>query len=141
MVYYDYHDKMAIAHGKISSNPIYDLYFTYQHKLSFLSLSFYLTAICGSLASLIVIPTAILIARNRNKLHSNSLNWFKLHSSLNYLGAILLVITFVLGVGAVASAGLGNQFSGPNSLVLLFILVFGKHMVRFERGKELNLVN
>lgn len=79
---YSYHDKLIIAH-----------------------------AVFASIAVLILIPSALIIARY---LRGNPI-WFKAHSVLNATATVFIIIVFSLGTAAVASAGNGPEFTGESS--------------------------
>jgi len=68
-------------------------------------------AVFASLAALFVVPSAILMARYLR----GSPSWYRLHSGLNLVTAIFIIIVFALGTRAVGSGGHGSQFSGTGA--------------------------
>lgn len=79
---YSYHDRLIIAHS-----------------------------VFASIAVLILIPSALIIARF---LRGNPI-WFKAHSLLNATAAVFIIIVFSLGTAAVSRAGNRPEFTGESA--------------------------
>lgn len=68
-------------------------------------------AVFGSLAGLVLIPAAVLIARLRRQ----SSWWCKVHILLNAIAVLFIILAFGLGMGSVSTGDEGTQFSGEGS--------------------------
>lgn len=80
-------DMMLIAHGTLRSLVFKEKLLTVADSL------FHSKAIFGSLALLILVPSAILIAR-----WLRGAKWFPSHAALNFVAALFIIIAFALGV-------------------------------------------
>ncbi|KIM73573.1 hypothetical protein PILCRDRAFT_15152 [Piloderma croceum F 1598] len=68
-------------------------------------------AVFACIATLFTLPIALLVGRYR---HTGAI-WFKIHALFTGITIFLVVVVFVLGIGAVSSTHLGTQFSGIHS--------------------------
>ncbi|PWZ02439.1 hypothetical protein BCV70DRAFT_196678 [Testicularia cyperi] len=105
-------------------------------------------AACACIAVLFTIPLALLAARfkaNSTPNGKSSSSWFRWHVVLNTLSVLLIILAFGLGMGAVATANAGTQYSGPDSDIhhklglSVFILVLLQALLgalaHFTRGR------